>query len=76
MATEEFHLNIRVSPPLIRPVDLPINLKRLLTVIIEKKRLRCNNESENLPTEKILMKIDPKINLLNSQKAGNCDSDI
>ena len=26
-----------VFPPLIRPVDLPIHLKRLLTVIIEKK---------------------------------------
>ena len=39
-------------PPLIRPVDLPIHLKRRLTVIIEKKKLHCNSESENLPTEK------------------------
>ena len=33
----QFHFNTSVFPPLIRPVDLPIHLKRLLTVIIEKK---------------------------------------
>ena len=63
-----------VFPPLIRPVDLPIHLKQLLTVIIEKN-LHCNNESENLPTGKILMKVDLNINLFNSQKTGNCDSE-
>ena len=70
----QFHFNASGFPPLIRPVDLPIHLKRLLTVIIEKK-LHCNKESENLPTEKMLMKIDPNINVFNSQKAGNCDSE-
>ena len=63
-----------VFPPLIRPVDLPIHLKQLLTVIIEKN-LHCNNESENLPMGKILMKVDLNINLFNSQKTGNCDSE-
>ena len=70
----QFHFNTSVFPPLIRPVDLPIHLKRLLTVIIEKK-LHCNNESGNLPAEKMLIKIDPNINLFKSQKAGNCDSE-
>ena len=38
-------------------------------------RVKLNNESENLPKEKILMKIDPDINLFNCQKAGNSDSE-
>ena len=33
----QLHFNTSVFPRLIRPVDLPIHLKRLLTVIIEKK---------------------------------------
>ena len=50
-------------------------LKTTLCSFNRKKKLHCNNESENLPTQKILMKIDLNINLFNSPKTGNCDSE-
>ena len=41
-----------VFPPLIRPVDLPIHLKRLLTVIIEKNNFIETTKARIYPRKK------------------------